>query len=67
MPKNTEPAPTIGRMLRIADAADILGVSSDTIRRRIADGRLRAVKSGRIVRIDERDLQAFIAASRRWR
>jgi excisionase family DNA binding protein len=54
-------------MLRIADAADILGVSSDTIRRRIADGRLRAVKSGRIVRIDERDLQAFIAASRRWR
>lgn len=67
MPSRPDPRPAVGRMLRIVDVAEILDMSPDTVRRRIADGQLRAVKTGRLVRIDERDLQAFISASRRWR
>lgn len=39
--------------ISIAEAARRVGVSDDTIRRRIASGQLRAVRSGRIIRIPE--------------
>lgn len=43
--------------LSIADAAERTGTSQSTIRRRIADGELRAYRLGsRTIRIDESDL-----------
>ena len=39
--------------LSIAEAARRIGVSDDTIRRRIANGQLKATRSGRIIRISE--------------
>lgn len=42
----------------IEDAANILGVSSKTIRRRIADGSIRALRFGpRLIRVDMRSLE----------
>lgn len=49
------------------EAAEILGCSVDTIDRRIQAGQLKAMSSGRLVRIALSDLKAFIRASRRWR
>ncbi|MCW3159453.1 excisionase family DNA-binding protein [Micropruina sonneratiae] len=43
--------------LSIAEAARRIGVSDDTIRRRIANGQLKAVRSGRIIRISEDALE----------
>ncbi len=43
--------------LSIAEAARRIGVSDDTIRRRIANGQLKAVRSGRIIRISEEALE----------
>ncbi len=50
----------------IAEAAECLGVSVATIRRRIRDCHLPAAKHGRVVRICRRDIEAFFRASRRW-
>jgi excisionase family DNA binding protein len=52
--------PPLARLLRIAEVADLLQVSSKTIRRRIQDGRLRAYFIAQQWRIDPRDLQRFI-------
>lgn len=40
----------------ITEAADALGVSQWTIRRRIADGTIKARRFGRLIRIDRNDL-----------
>lgn len=41
-----------GRLVSLATAADDLSVSVKTIRRRIADGSVRAYRIGRLIRID---------------
>lgn len=46
-----------------ADVADLLGCSHDTVLRAIARGHLRAVRYGRLVRIAQADLDAFLAAN----
>ena len=43
--------------LSIAEAARRIGVCDDTIRRRIANGQLKAVRSGRIIRISQEALE----------
>ena len=43
--------------ISIAEAARRIGCSDDTIRRRIANGQLKAVRSGRIIRISEDALE----------
>ena len=43
--------------ISIAEAARRIGCSDDTIRRRIASGQLKAVRSGRIIRISEDALE----------
>jgi excisionase family DNA binding protein len=53
--------------LTLPEAADHLGCSLATVRRRIAAGELIAVKHGRIRRVLPSDLRAFIRTSRRWR
>jgi excisionase family DNA binding protein len=52
--------PRLDRLLRIAEVADLLQVSTKTIRRRIQDGRMRAYFIAQQWRIDPRDLQRFI-------
>jgi excisionase family DNA binding protein len=47
--------------------AERLSCSIATVRRRIAEGSLVAVTHGRVVRVLDDDLEAFIEASRRWR
>lgn len=42
--------------LTIAQFAEQLGVSSKTVRRRITDGTIPAIRIGRLVRIDAADL-----------
>jgi excisionase family DNA binding protein len=49
-------------MLTIAEAAQALKVSERTIRREIADGRLRAVRLRSLYRIRPEDWQAYLAA-----
>ncbi|MDR7381272.1 excisionase family DNA-binding protein [Promicromonospora iranensis] len=41
-----------GQLVSLATAADDLSVSVKTIRRRIADGSVRAYRIGRLIRID---------------
>lgn len=54
-------------LLTIEEAAERLSVTPRNIRHQIYLRRLPIVKVGRLVRIDERDLEAFIEDSRvRW-
>lgn len=54
-------------LLTIEEAADRLSVTPRNIRHQIYLRRLPIVKVGRLVRIDERDLEAFIETNRvRW-
>ena len=52
------------RLLTITQAADRLNVSERNIRHQIYLRKLPIVKVGRLVRIDERDLEAFIDSGR---
>ena len=52
------------RFFSIAEVADFLSVSTRTIRRWIKDKKLVAHRFGGVVRIDEPNLQAFIAGHR---
>jgi excisionase family DNA binding protein len=56
--------PRPSELLTVADAAGRLGVPVRFIRRLIAERRIRFYKIGRYVRIDGRDLDAFIEAGR---
>ena len=47
------------RLITQGDAADMLGVSVDTIRRRIADGSIRGFRVGRAIRVCETDVWAL--------
>lgn len=53
--------------LTLPEVADRLDCSVATVRRRIAAGKLIAVKHGRIERVLPNDLRNFIRASRTWR
>lgn len=47
--------------ISLQDAADILGVSVDTVRRRIADGSLPAERVGaRLIRVRRTDVEALL-------
>jgi excisionase family DNA binding protein len=48
-------------LLDVRDAAQLLAVSPWTIRAYIRKGKLRPIRIGRLVRIDELELQKFIA------
>ena len=51
-------------MLSLREVADLLGISSATVRRLIGKRVLPAARIGGQVRIDAADLRSFIAASR---
>ena len=46
----------------MADAADALRVSTKTVRRLVGRGELAASRVGRQLRVDPRDLRAFLRA-----
>jgi excisionase family DNA binding protein len=50
--------------LSTADAARILGITNRTLYRFIDEGLLAAYKFGRVIRLKESDVDAFIEASR---
>ena len=50
--------------LSTAQAARVLGVTSRTLYRFIDEGQLAAYKFGRVIRLKESDVDAFIEASR---
>ena len=54
----------IMRFYTVAQVADLLGVSTRSVRRWIAERDLRAHKFGRQVRISETDLRAFVEEGR---
>ena len=56
------PAPS--DLLDVEEAATHLGTPVRFIRRLIAERRIRFYKIGRYVRIDRRDLEAFVASGR---
>lgn len=65
-PKAINATPSIARrMLTVAVAADRVDMSERSVRRWIAEGALRVHRLGRAVRIDEHDLEDFLARTRR--
>lgn len=61
MPRRRSPIEERKRLVDIAEAADHLDVSTRTIRRYIADGRLRGYRVGaRLIKVDVGDLDALI-------
>ena len=55
------------RFLSRREVAEILDCSEDTVDRRIRAGKLKALVDGRLVRVSEADLAAYIKASKPWR
>ena len=54
------------RLLSVPEAADQLGISDKGVRRAIGRGDLIAHRIGRLLRIAEDDLAAFVALRRGW-
>lgn len=54
------------RMLSVDDVAEILSVSPRTVRRMIDRGALSACRVGRLVRVQRRDLERYIASCGGW-
>lgn len=53
---NTVPRPT-ARLVSLATAAETIGVSTKTLRRRISDGTVRGYRIVRLVRVDLDELR----------
>ena len=51
-------------LYRVRDVAGRLGVHPETIRRLIHDGRLGAVRVGRVLRVHSSDLEGFLSRQR---
>ena len=52
------------QLLEVPQVADLLGVSSRTVRRLVYSGKLSSVKIGKLLRISPEDLAAYIARLR---
>ncbi|MFE9234134.1 helix-turn-helix domain-containing protein [Cellulosimicrobium funkei] len=48
------------RLVPLATAADLADVSVKTLRRRIAEGQLRAYRVGALIKVDPADLERII-------
>lgn len=53
-----------GGLVSVRDVADQLGVHPETVRRLIHDGRLDAVRVGRVLRIHREAVNRFLARQR---
>jgi len=54
--------PEIKKLLRPEEVAELLGVSRRTIVRWLKEGRLKGVRVGRLWRVREEDLDAFLSS-----
>jgi excisionase family DNA binding protein len=50
-----------GRLLTLEEAAERLGCSVKTVRRRVAAGELPTFRSGRLIRVRDEDLRRYVA------
>ncbi|HET8606292.1 MAG TPA: helix-turn-helix domain-containing protein [Gaiellaceae bacterium] len=55
---------TAGSLYSVREVASRLGVHPETVRRLIHDGRLEAVRVGRVLRIHGDELDRFLARQR---
>ncbi len=55
------PTATAERVLRVAEVADHLGVTPDTVYYLIRDGKMRAIRLGRVLRVPQSALSDFIS------
>jgi excisionase family DNA binding protein len=53
-----------GSLYSVRQVADRLGVHPETVRRLIHDGRLDAVRVGRVLRVEEASFAGFVARQR---
>jgi excisionase family DNA binding protein len=53
-----------GELVSVREVARRLGVHPETIRRLIHDGRLEAVRIGRVLRVESSELERFLARQR---
>jgi len=53
------------RLLTVNEVAKILRLNSETVARYIREGKISAVKLGRVWRIEEKDLEQFIRERKR--
>jgi len=53
------------RLLTVNEAAKILRLNSETVARYIREGKISAVKLGRVWRVEEKDLEEFIRERKR--
>jgi len=51
-------------LLTLDQVAEHLQVSRRTVERLVAAGRIRIVRVGRLIRVSERELEAYLAAQR---
>lgn len=56
MPRNVQP---LVPLLTVADIAELENVSEKTIRRRVISGDIPVIRSGRNIRIDRADYEAW--------
>ena len=56
----TTPAPTSPPLLTVSEVAAALRVSTETIRRHVHDGSIRAVTIGRLMRIPAPELERLL-------
>ena len=56
--------PSGSELYSVREVAGRLGVHPETIRRLIHDGRLGAVRVGRVLRVQSADLEGFLAQQR---
>lgn len=52
--------------LTTAEAVEFSNISARTLRRRVANGELRAYRSGRLIRYKQSDLEAMFTATDSW-
>jgi excisionase family DNA binding protein len=53
-----------GELVSVREVARRLGVHPETIRRLIHDGRLEAIRIGRVLRVESSELERFLARQR---
>lgn len=47
-------------LLTIAEVARLLAISRSTVKRRVADGSIRSIRLGRLVRVSEKEVARLI-------
>ena len=52
------------KLLDVKEAGEVLGVSPWTVRAFIRDGKLRPIRVGRLVRLEEQKLESFVSQAK---